>query len=431
MTRFDSSATLAKTAQATPTPQPFSSLALPAAPAWQGMLARAPKPAQLWYSRQADATPLGLAAQLGWLEQEFTADAISVCGLRPNCWPDGTPVQPQAATYGIFRQESCYASLRYQAIVGDSLLIGLHWRPQRALLWVRADSPLQHWSELNHVKIGLPALHGVDIEFRAQQWRLWQLFWQHQGVDVTALHWVDIDIDEAQSAGTNPALSPQQRCNDALQLALQQGRVDVVLLHGVIQPEIEPSAQIRLFYDLQQLGDAQIDAALTLPMPLTVDRQLWRSHPDLVLRFLQRVLAVEDWAARHPHATYDYIAQSVGMTAAEVPRRFGADIHLRQGTHLAFHMLNALDNYQQFLCKQALLPSAVSLADWIEPLPLQILQARHAAARALQHGSKMTDERLNLFSQDLNNSSTLSGSHPELSKGNYPPTLAEAVASLW
>jgi ABC-type nitrate/sulfonate/bicarbonate transport system substrate-binding protein len=326
--------------------------------------------------------------------------------------------------YGIFRQESCLAALRHQAMVGDSLLIGLHWRPQRALLWVRADSPLQHWSELKNVRIGLPALHGVDVEFRAQQWRLWQLIWQHLHVDLTTLNWIDVGIADEQVVGASHVLSPQQRCNDALQQALQQGQVDVVLLYGAIQPVVESTAQIRLFYDVQQLNDVQIDAALTLPTPLTVDRQLWRSHPDLVLRFLQRILAVEDWAAQHPLAAYDYIAQTAGITAAEVPLRFGADIHLRQGTHLAFHMLRALDDYQQFLYRQGLLSSIVTFTEWIEPLPLQILQARHAVERSRQHTLTESGSPAAVSNDVHLRENTAKPTH-------YAPTRADAAASLW
>ena len=44
----------------------------------QSKISKASAPEVLWYSRCPVPTPLGLAARLGWFEQEFRADAITI-----------------------------------------------------------------------------------------------------------------------------------------------------------------------------------------------------------------------------------------------------------------------------------------------------------------------------------------------------------------
>ena len=82
---------------------------------------------RLWYTRCPAPTPFGIAAQKGWLEEEFAADGIDVKALQ-----DADDVQIRRSHFThtqpwSFRQGGNIPALWARAQGSDTRLIGLSW----------------------------------------------------------------------------------------------------------------------------------------------------------------------------------------------------------------------------------------------------------------------------------------------------------------
>jgi ABC-type nitrate/sulfonate/bicarbonate transport system substrate-binding protein len=101
-----------------------------------------------------------------------------------------------------------------------------------------------------------------------------------------------------------------------------------------------------------------------------VDARLLENHPDIVLRFLARIVDIGDWAAAHPAETIAYVSRETRAGEEWVRKAYGSDLHLRQDTHLLPAAIAALDSYKSFLFRWGFIDADFAIDDWIDPAPL-------------------------------------------------------------
>jgi len=106
------------------------------------------------------------------------------------------------------------------------------------------------------------------------------------------------------------------------------------------------------------------------PRPVTVDRFILDNRPDLVARFLARVVAIGDWAAAHAAETVAYVARETGSDEQWVKKAYGEDLHLHQYTDLAESSIQGLETYKDFLFQRGFLKADFDVNAWIDPRPL-------------------------------------------------------------
>ncbi|HSB95956.1 MAG TPA: ABC transporter substrate-binding protein, partial [Spongiibacteraceae bacterium] len=106
------------------------------------------------------------------------------------------------------------------------------------------------------------------------------------------------------------------------------------------------------------------------PRPITVDSALLRTRPDIVGRFLARIVAIGDWSAAHAAETVAYVARETGSSEAAVKKSYGNDLHLFQRTDLAESSIAGLEAYKNFLLQRGFLPRDFDVRAWIDPQPL-------------------------------------------------------------
>lgn len=152
--------------------------------------------------------------------------------------------------------------------------------------------------------------------------------------------------------------------------------------------QIKYAAPPGVLYDLRQHPDPLVRANNSAPRPITVDAALWREHPQLVLRFLNRVLQVNDFARAHPEATAEYVADESRSSLHWVRKAYGDDLHLKQNISLDPTELSALSHYKDFLFSRGFIPANFDLDHWVEPLPLRILQAERERQKASQRAAQ-------------------------------------------
>lgn len=338
-------------------------------------------PDVLWYSRCPVPTPLGLAVRMGWLEQEFRKDTI-----RLQAVPDDTEYNAALSyedhhLYGSFRQGNNTAALWAEAWGADTLLLGLNWLDEAQLLLVRDDCTIHSLTDLAGKKLALPvSMRRIDTA-RASTLRGLSQILTLAGIAETKVQFVDIAFAALTDAD---AAEPVSAGYARLAEALQTGQVDAIFVKGAKGAELAAQPGFRQLYDLRQHPDPQVRANNSAPRPITVDAALWREHPQLVLRFLNRVLQVDDFARAHPDATADYVAQESRSTVHWVRQAYGNDLHLRQHISLDPLELSALSHYKDFLFSRGFIPANFELDRWVEPLPLRILQAERQRAASQQ-----------------------------------------------
>ncbi|WP_348729739.1 ABC transporter substrate-binding protein [Rheinheimera texasensis] len=356
-------------------------------------------PEVLWYSRCPVPTPLGMAVRMGWLEQEFRRDIIRLQAVPDDLEYNASVSYEEHHLYGSFRQGNNTAALWAKAWGADTLLVGLNWLDEAQLLLVREDSAIQSLADLAGKKLALPvSMRRIDAA-RASTMRGFTNILALAGVAESAVQFVDIEFaaiigrefDEPVSAGYA-----------RLAEALQTGRVDAIFVKGAKGVELAAQPGFRQLYDLRQHPDPLVRANNSAPRPITVDAALWREHPQLVLRFLNRVLQVDDFARAHPDATAEYVAEESRSTVHWVRQAYGDDLHLKQNISLDPIALSALSHYKDFLFSRGFIPANFDLDHWVEPLPLRILQAERERRVATQ-----------------------------LAAQRQTPSYQDAVASLW
>lgn len=347
----------------------------------QSKISKASAPEVLWYSRCPVPTPLGFAARLGWFEQEFRADAITIQAVPDALDSSFSASYEQHQLYGSFRQGSNVPALWAKASGADTLLLGLNWLDEAQLVLVRQDSAIHTLTDLAGKKLALPVTNRRIDTARASTLRGFSNVLKLAELPQSSVQYLDFPF---QFNPAEPLQDPVSACYASLAAALVRQDVDAIFVKGAKGMELANQAGLRLLYDLRHHPDPFIRANNSAPRPITVDAALWRDQPQLVLRFLNRILDVEDFSANHPDATFDYVAQESRSTVDWVRQAYGNDLHLRQGTSLALNQLDALSDYKDFLFEQGFLLANFDLADWIEPLPLKILQAERSRRRTMQ-----------------------------------------------
>lgn len=335
-------------------------------------------PDVLWYSRCPVPTPLGLAARLGWLEQEFSRDTI-----RLQAVPDDTEYNAAVSyedhhLYGSFRQGSNTAAIWAKSWGAETLLLGLNWLDEAQLVVVRDDGDVTSIADLAGKKLALPiSMRRIDAA-RASTLRGFSNVLQLANIAETEARWVDVEF----AAVTNTQLfEPVSAGYARLAHALSSAQVDAIFVKGAKGVELSQQLGFKVLYDLRQHPDPRVRANNSAPRPITVDAALWRDHPQLVVRFLKRILQVHDFAQDHPNAVAEYIAEESRSSVHWVHQAYGHDLHLKQKITLDPLELDALGHYKDFLFQRGFIPANFDIEQWVEPAPLRLILAeRHAAS---------------------------------------------------
>jgi ABC-type nitrate/sulfonate/bicarbonate transport system substrate-binding protein len=122
--------------------------------------------------------------------------------------------------------------------------------------------------------------------------------------------------------------------------------------------------------DIGNDPDPLIRTSNCAPRPLTVSADLLRTRPDIVDRFLARVVAAGEWAAENPEGTVRAIAGETGWSEPAVRRSFGPNVHLHLDAGLDPAFIQPFDQFVTYLAKRGFIARDFDVADWIDPGPL-------------------------------------------------------------
>jgi ABC-type nitrate/sulfonate/bicarbonate transport system substrate-binding protein len=263
----------------------------------------------LWYTRCPAPTAASVAIRQGWLEEEFAPDGIPVRSISEA--PDEAT---RLAHYShdhpaLFRFGGYVPPLQAMARGVDLRIIGLNWHDRVAAFYTLPEHPLaarrsEGPKALRGARIALP----IRKRDQTDWWRATVLAGiEHLMAiagfapgDVTI---VPIEIDRAYyddaTAGPEARASLWgSRSQFAVQreevAALYRGQVDAIYSDAALSAILTattgavPVLRLRGYEDDSEAGFGH-------PIVLTVSAALLEARPDLVDRWIARLLGAQDW----------------------------------------------------------------------------------------------------------------------------------------
>ena len=327
----------------------------------------------LWYTRCPVPTPLGLASQLGWFKEEFGPDGIAIKTLQETTDPAVRESHYDHHLQGSFRQGGNVPAIWAKANGTDTRVIGLNWIDESQLILALPDAGIKTPAELRGRRLGLP-VHGNTIDHgRAGALRGFLVTLELGGVGEQEVEWINFPVQGER--GPAAQLCGRRGGGYAAVIqALLDKTVDAVFVKGSRGVQAAHELGATVVNDIRNHPDPLVRANNGAPRPVTVDSHLLDRRPDLVARFLARVVAVGDWAAAHPAETVAYVARETGSDEAWVKQAYGEDLHLRQYTDLAETSIKGLETYKDFLFQRGFLKSDFDVEAWIDPRPLAAIE---------------------------------------------------------
>jgi len=322
---------------------------------------------QIWYTRCPVPTPLGLAAQQGWFNAEFAADGIQISTLQETADAALRESHYDHHLRNSFRQGGNVPPIWARARGAETRVIGLNWVDEYQAVLTLPDSGIVEPAQLRGRRLALPKHNNSIDHSRASALRGFVVTLEHAGVDTAEVQFIDTEYTGPRA----PALSNGQRGGYRQEVqALLDKRVDAIFVKGSRGIEVTDELNANVLFDIRNHPDPLVRSNNGAPRPVTVDLHLLQTRPDVVGRFLKRIVDVGAWATSHAAQTVAYVAQETQSSEAAVRRAYGEDLHLRQVTDLAPDSIKALEGYKNFLFKWGFIERDFDVSAWIDPRPL-------------------------------------------------------------
>ncbi|MFD5556350.1 ABC transporter substrate-binding protein [Streptomyces sp. NPDC127068] len=321
-------------------------------------------PATLWFTRCPVPTATGIAADLGWLDDEFSPDGITVSSLQTASAATARDHHYTHALEGLFREGGNVPALWTRSHGEPTRLIGLTWIEERQVVLVAADSPVHEAGDLKGRRLAVPR-HPLPIDFwRAMALRGFEGALSGAGLTLADAVPVDVPVDAgADQWATELA-------------ALRAGTVDAVYAKGATAVEAAARYGARIAVELDDHPDRRTRVNNGTPRPITVRESLLEDHPELVDRFLAVLVRAAGWAADHPDALSRVLSRETGAGATGVAGAYRARGHDDLRIDLSEDRLDLLAQQEHALRARGFLAAPVDVRDWAAPEPLRRATAR-------------------------------------------------------
>ncbi len=332
----------------------------------------------LWYTRCPAPTAASIAIWQGWLEQEFAGDGIAVRSLASS--PDKQiqlshfrHSQPNSLRFGGY-----VPPLISRARGADLKVIGLSWHDRVHGFFALPDSGICSAIDLREKRLAVPRRANDDVDW----WRASVLggIKSLYGTGILSegdVELVDVVIDREYiaDARTGPA-EGLSLWGAASQLAVQReevaalyrGEVDAVYSDGALTAILRATTGAQLVAPLA--GNEDDASGFGTPCVLTVSGGLLAERPDLVKRWLQRLLQARAWATAHEDATHRLFARETGLPEELLHSAYSPRLANQADVSLSPNRIALLRNKYQVLLDLGLLGDGFDFDSIIDAAPL-------------------------------------------------------------
>lgn len=345
------------------------------------------QPSSLWYTRCPVPSPLGIAAQHGWLQQAFAALGIGVESIFDS---KDRSVRESHFDHRLpwsFRQGGNIPPIWARAKGSDTRLVAITWTDEFQALVTLPGRGIDKPEDLAGKRFGVPQRVNDLIDFhRATALKGLVSGLSLVGLQHSDVQLVDLVIEESviQQHGT-PSLFGLRRRHPYFREAeaLVRGEVDAIFVKGAEGLLVANLIGAQLVSEFGRHPDPRVRINNGTPRTLTVDAALADQRPDLVLALLRVVQRAGRWAQAHPDETLRFVAREIATSEEAILASNGADVHRHLGISLEPELVDAIGYFKDFLLEWGFLPADFSVTDWVDARPLNRLLAENAPAQSV------------------------------------------------
>jgi ABC-type nitrate/sulfonate/bicarbonate transport system substrate-binding protein len=347
----------------------------------------------LWYTRCPAPTAASVAIRQGWLEEEFAPDGIAVRSIS-----EAADEATRLAHYShdhpaLFRFGGYVPPLQAMARGVNLRIIGLNWHDRVAGFYTLPEHPLMRaWAE------GARALRGARIALpirrrdRTDWWRATVLAGiEHllaiSGLGRDEITVVPIEIDRAYyddaTAGPEARASLWgSRSQFAVQreevAALYRGEVDVIYSDAALAAILSATTGAVPVVRLRGHEDDS-EAGFGHPIILTVSARLLADRPDLVDRWMARLMDAQGWVRAHQSETRRIFANDTGLPEALLDQGYSSRLLDQVDVSLSPARIALVHHKYEHMLAHGFLDRPFDLDAMIDPGPLTRCQRLQAA----------------------------------------------------
>lgn len=335
----------------------------------------------LWYTRCPVPTPLGIAAQRGWIEAEFKKDGISVRTIQDEIDPVIRESHFDHNLENSFRQGGNIPAIWARAAGRDTRVIGLTWTDEAQVILTLPKYGVRSLADLRGKKLGVLTNPFGSIDFwRATTLRAYSVALELEGLSEEDVELVDLPRSEPQAPVRGWQRQGSRSPEDSPEVAaLLDGRVQAIFHKGSRGLEIADAIGAEVIFDVGKHPDPRVRVNNGSPRTLTVDAKLLENGLDIAARLTERVLLAGQWAAENQREAIRYVAKETNSTEAAVERAYGKDVGEHLQTDLDESSIDALSDFKDFLFRRGFLRADFDVRSWIDPRPLALAKKSLAA----------------------------------------------------
>src|SRR5450830_1491972 len=147
---------------------------------------------KFWYTRSPVPTPLGIAIQLGWIDEEFKADPIEIKSLKESDKPSELFSHFDHHLPNSFRNGGNTPSIWARAQGRETRVIGLSWTDEYQVIISLSQSGVNSIRDLRGRKVGIPK-HEIATDYnRAAALRAFEVSLQYEGLSLQDIELIDL-----------------------------------------------------------------------------------------------------------------------------------------------------------------------------------------------------------------------------------------------
>jgi ABC-type nitrate/sulfonate/bicarbonate transport system substrate-binding protein len=338
---------------------------------------------EIWYTRCPVPTPVGLAAQLGYLDETFRKEGIELKSIIDSPNRDIRQGHFNHTLEWSFRHGGNVPPIRAGSEGRRTRLVGITWTDEFQAIITLPGSGIRTTRDLKGRRFGIARRPEGIVDFmRATALKglvsaLSLKGLTHKDVEIVDIALTDSVLD-SQDGPSLFGLKRRQAYGEEA-AALIRGEVDAIYVKGTAGINV---ANLIGAIEVAEFGfhpDPNIRINSGSPRVLTVDERLAEERPDLVARLIETILRAGAWAEAHPDDTRRFVARESGATEEQVLAANGPELHKHLGLGLEQKLIAAIAHYKDFLRDWGFLAGDFDVEAWVDRRPLDSLSQRAVA----------------------------------------------------
>lgn len=338
---------------------------------------------EIWYTRCPVPTPVGLAAQLGYLEETFAEEGIALKSIIDSPDRDIRRSHFNHTLNWSFRHGGNVPPIRARSEGRRTRLVGITWTDEFQAIITLPSTGIRTLKDLKGRRFGIARRPEGIVDFMAAT----ALKGLVSGLSLEGLTHRDVEIVDIALAETVLAtqegpslfgLRRRQAYGEEV-AALIRGEVDAIFVKGTAGIAV---ANLIGAVEVAEFGfhpDPAIRINSGSPRVLTVDELLAEERPDLVGRLIGAIDRASAWAEQHPEETRRFVARESGASEEQVLAANGPDVHRHLGLSLEPELIAAVSAYKDFLLEWGFLAADFDVKAWVDRRPYSGSDRRAAA----------------------------------------------------